>query len=155
MGKKDGRYDLVRKKRNWLGRKSAKYGVNLIKLLFVEKREKPIGFVQFGPINEFSTAKRFYGENESFPSKGWCITCISIDSQFRRKGMAIKLLRHVLRNLKKHGIKTVDAYPVGNPKSWNQISSGPLDLWKRLDFKIISQKETLNKRINYVVRRKL
>lgn len=164
MGKRDGKEDLNLKKKNWLAKRREKYG-SLIKVLLA--KNKPIGFAQFGPISEFPTCELFYGEPRGInfwpseekslelPKKGWCITCISIDSQFRRQGLATKIIRHILRNLKKRRIKVVDAYPVKKTKSWNQISTGPLALWEKIGFKIVAKKSNKNKEIQYIVRKRL
>lgn len=137
--KRDGRADLVKQKKNWFVKKAKKYGGCLGKLLFWGKRAKPIGFTQFGPISEFETAKLFYRDKLPVPfgDKAFCITCVAIASQYRRRGLATKLLRNVLRDLKARGVKSVDGYPVRHASSWNQISVGPLALYQDLEFEIV------------------
>lgn len=157
MGKKDGRLDLTKQKKKWFLRKGEKYG-SLGKLLLWGKRQKPIGYIQFGPIIEFETAKIFYKDIAPIPRNGWCITCVAIDTNYRGRGLAKRLIRNVLRDLKRRGIKTVDAYPVKNPKSLNQIPCGPVALWKDLGFKEVFKVSTKKKIIrhdNIVMRKKL
>lgn len=152
MGKRDGRDDLVKQKKNWFVKKAKKYNGPLGKLLLWGKREKPIGFIQFGPISEFETAKLFYKDKLPVPSgdRAFCITCIAIASKYRRRGLATKLLRNALQDLKKRGVKSVDGYPVRHASSWNQISVGPLALYQDLDFEIILDEEK-----QLIVRKKL
>jgi ribosomal protein S18 acetylase RimI-like enzyme len=155
MGKKDGKQDLVKQKKNWFSRKTKEYGGSLGKLLLWGKREKPVGFVQFGPITEFGTAQRFYRDfalnknllsrssrkknHLSTPRGGWCITCLAIQTSYRRKGLATRLVRNVLRDLKRRGVKTVDAYPLKKTNSWNQVSVGPVGLWEKTGFKKVAE----------------
>lgn len=134
MGKRDGKRDLVKEKKNWFVRGARKYDGPLGKLLLWGKRAKPIGFIQFGPIAEFQTAQLFYQDRLPIPKGGWCITCVAIQTDYRRKGLATRLVRNVLRDLKRRGMKTVDAYPVKNPLSWNQVSVGPVGLWEKCGF---------------------
>ena len=150
MGKKDGKEDLVSKKRNWLKRKSKEYG-SLAKLLLWGKRKKPIGFAQFGPIFEFQTAQIIYQKNKfTPPAGGWCLTCLALESKYRGRGLATKFLENILRDLKKRGVKIVDGYPFKKVKSWNQVSTGPLALYQKLGFEVIYEDER-----RAIVRKKL
>lgn len=141
MGKKDGKLNLVRQKRNWFVRGAKKYGGSLGKLLLWGKREKPVGFIQFGPIGEFQTAQMLYKDRLPIPKGGWCITCVAIQSNYRRKGLATRLVRHVLRDLKRRGVRTVDAYPLKKANSWNQVPVGPVGLWQKCRFGKVAEIE--------------
>jgi len=161
MGKRDGRQDLVKQKKNWFVRGAKKYGGSLGKLLLWGKREKPVGFIQFGPIVEFETAQLFYKnlqpsnkslasirqsanrdrEHPYFPRGGWCITCVAIQTPYRGRGLATRLVRNVLRDLKKRGVTIIDAYPVKRTSSWNQVSSGPVGLYEKCGFEKITEIE--------------
>jgi ribosomal protein S18 acetylase RimI-like enzyme len=157
MGKWDGKLDLVKQKKKWFSRKAEKHG-SLGKLLLWGKRQKPIGFIQFGPITEFETARIFYKDTAPIPRNGWAITCIAIDTNYRDRDLAKRLIRNVLRDLKRRGIRTVDAYPVKKPRSLNQIPCGPVSLWKGLGFKSAFKAETKRKIIrhnNVIMRKKL
>jgi len=157
MGKKDGKLDLVKQKKKWFLRKADKYG-SLGKLLLWGKRQKAIGYIQLGPINEFETAKIFYKDMAPIPRNGWCITCVTIDTNYRSKGLAKRLIRSVLRDLKRRGVRTVDTYPIKQLKSLNQVSCGPVALWKELGFEKVFKAATKKKIIrhdNVVMREKL
>lgn len=158
MGKKDGKLDLERQKRKWFLRKAERHGGSLGKLLLWGKRQKPVGYIQFGPISEFETARIFYQDTAPIPRNGWCITCIAIDTNYRGRDLAKRLIRNVLRDLKRRGVRTVDAYPVKEPKSLNQIPCGPVSLWKNLGFESVFKAATKRKiirRDNIVMRKKL
>lgn len=157
MGKKDGKLDLIKQKKKWFIKKAERYG-SLGKLLLWGKRQKAIGYVQFGPISEFETAIIFYRDTAPIPRNGWAITCVVVDTNYRRRGLAKRLVRNVIRDLKRRGIRTVDAYPVKEPKSLNQIPCGPVSLWKELGFERVfkaSTKKKIIRRDNIVVRKKL
>jgi len=134
MGKKDGRTDLVKQKKNWFVRSAKRYDGSLGKLLLWGKRENPVGFAQFGPISEFQTAQLIYGERLRIPKGGWCIGCVAIQTNYRGKGLATRLVRNILRDLKRRGVKTVDAYPLKEADSWNQVPVGPVGLYKKCGF---------------------
>lgn len=157
MGKKDGKLDLAKQKKKWFLKRKERYG-SLGKLLLWGKRQKPIGYIQFGPISEFETAKIFYRDMAPIPRSGWAICCVTIDNSYRRKGLAKKLIRNVLQDLKRRGVRTVDAYPVKEPKSLNQTSGGPATLWREMGFEKAFRASTKKKIIrqdNIIMRKKL
>lgn len=139
MGKRDGRTNLVKQKKNWFVRGAKRYDGSLGKLLLWGKRENPVGFAQFGPISEFQTAQLFYGDHLSIPKGGWCIACVSIQTNYRGKGLATRLVRNILRDLKRREIRTVDTYPLKDTSSWNQVSVGPMGLWEKCGFEKVGE----------------
>lgn len=136
IGKKDGRLNQAIQKKRWLAKKGKIYG-SLAKILLWGKRGKPVGFAQFGPINEFETAKMFYQDRLNTPRGGWCITCVAIQSAYRGKGLAKRLVHHILRDLKQRGVKKVDVYPLRHASSLNQVPVGPVEFWQKLDFEMV------------------
>ena len=137
IGKKDGRLDQKVQKRKWLSRKSAGFG-SLSKVLFVNGESEPVGFIQFGPIKEFETAKLYYLRN-GILRDGWCITCVTIRSNWRRQGLAQALVKSVLQDLKRRGIDQVDVYPQLRIKNVNESSVGSTQLWQKLGFKVVAE----------------
>lgn len=116
--KRDGKFDLAKQKKKWLGKKFAKFG-SAAKILLWGKRKKPIGYIQFGPISEFQTAQMLYRDCLPVPRNGWCITCITLQRPYQKKGLAKRLVRNVLRDLRRRGVKTVDVYDL--PKFWQNF----------------------------------
>jgi ribosomal protein S18 acetylase RimI-like enzyme len=137
IGKKDGRLDQQAQKKKWFSRKGEHHG-SVGKLLYAEGEEKPIGFIQFGPIKEFNTAQLFYLKNGDSPKDGWCITCLMIDNRYRGKGLAGQLVKKVLNELKKKGVKSVDTYPAVKA-SIDDTSAGTVELWQKFGFQIIAE----------------
>lgn len=137
IGKKDGRLDQQSQKRKWFARKNEMYG-SVGKLLYIQGEPNPIGFVQFGPIKEFETAKLFYlKDNNLLPKDGWCITCLTVDNKYRRKGLASQMVKKILSQLSRKGVASVDAYPAAVESDLNDISTGTISLWQKLGFKTI------------------
>jgi ribosomal protein S18 acetylase RimI-like enzyme len=124
MGKKDGKLDLVKHKQNWLTKKASFYDGPLAKMALWGKRRKPVGFIQFGPIPEFQTAMMRYGKHLSVPRGGWCITCLSVQGPYQDKGVAGRMARNVLRDLKRRGVKVVDTYELA-------------DFWQNFNFEAV------------------
>jgi ribosomal protein S18 acetylase RimI-like enzyme len=115
IGKRDSKFDLARQKKRWFEKKFVKHGF-VAKMVLWGKEKKPVGYIQFGPIAEFQTAQMLYREGTKLPKNGWCITCITLQGPYQRKGVAKKLVRNVLSDLKKRGVRTVDTYEL--PKFW-------------------------------------
>ncbi len=139
MEKRDGRTDLTRQKENWFLKKGERYRGSLGKLVLSGQSQAPAGYVQFGPISEFKTTRLIYKENLATPKNGWCIACIAIQSNYRGKGLAVRLVRNVLKDLRRRGVKTVDTYPSSKSTSLNQVSVGPVSLWEKCGFEKVSE----------------
>ena len=139
MEKRDGRTDLVRQKKNWFLKRIERYHGSLGKLLILGQKQVPAGFIQFGPISEFKTTRLIYSDRLPIPKNGWCVACIAIQGGYRRQGLATQLIRNVLKDLKRRGVKTVDAYPLNKKTSLNQVSVGILNLWQKCGFEQVTE----------------
>lgn len=82
----------------------------------------------------------------------WSIPCFFIKKGFRKKGVALALLKHSVKSLKQHGAKIVEGYPVKLEKELPAafVWTGTLSLFERVGFKVVS-----NKKGKQRVRRKL
>ena len=138
IGKKDGRLDQNAQKKKWFLRKNENYG-SVGKLLYVGGEKLPIGFIQYGPIKEFDTAKLYYLKNGNLPKDGWCITCLMVDSKFRQQGLASEMVKKVLSELQKKGVKSVDAFPAVKTNSIDDTSAGTIQLWQKFGFRVIAE----------------
>ena len=138
MGKKDGKLDLVKHKRKWLARRASLYDGPLAKIALWGKRKKPIGFVQFGPIPEFQTAVMRYGDHLSIPRGGWCITCVSVQGPYQKKGVAKRIVQNALRDLRKRGVKVVDVYEM--PNFWQNFGFELVWEDKKKEMKVMRKK---------------
>ncbi|MFC1727653.1 GNAT family N-acetyltransferase [Patescibacteria group bacterium] len=145
MEKRDGRRNLVKQKKNWFTKRVGKYNGPLGKLLYLDNQKTPSGFIQFGPISEFGTTRLIYENHLPMPRGGWCVSCVAIQSKYRGNGLATRLVRNVLRDIKNRGVKIVDAYPARKTHSWNQVSHGPVNLWERCGFSEVIELEAPEK----------
>ena len=139
MEKRDGRTNLARQKKKWFIRRGKRHNGSLGKLLLWGKENLPVGYIQFGPISEYGTLRLYYQDTLPIPKGGWCIVCVAVQSPYRGQGLATRLVRNVLRDIKSRGVKTVDAYPPSGTNSWNQVSQGPTNLWERCGFKMVTK----------------
>lgn len=145
IGKRDGRSNLFRAKLNWFLKRAEKHGGPLAKIAVVESDKSAVGFIQYGPIAEFDTAKLYYQlpEGEGIvpntrrlkvPKRGWCVVCIVVPREYRRQGVGAALVKEVVRDLKKRGVESLDVYPLGKTNSPGKSSQGHVSLWKKMGF---------------------
>lgn len=123
MEKRDAKFDLSNQKKKWFERTFPEYG-SLAKILLWGKRRRPVGYIQFGPISEFQTAQMLYRNRLPIPRGGWCITCISLQGSYQKKGLGKKLVSNLLKDLKKRGAKVIDVYEL--PKFWQNFGFEPV-----------------------------
>lgn len=72
----------------------------------------PVGWVSFGPREEFRKLARSPVMKPVDAQPVWSIICFVVPAEFRDQGMAHALLRAAVAYAKKHGAKIVEAYPV-------------------------------------------
>lgn len=84
-------------------------------------KDNPVGWCQVGKLQRLvKLVEQFSLTSED---DSWAITCFLIIPQFRRMGLATRLLSEVIRDLKGRGVKRVLAFPkVGK-------NLDPLDMW--------------------------
>jgi GNAT superfamily N-acetyltransferase len=69
------------------------------------------------------------------------IACFVVASPYRRHGIATALLAAALDGCRQRGFKTVEAYPVRNPRSDSHAYHGPLQLYLDAGFEEVEEKE--------------
>lgn len=104
-------------------------------LLFLDK--EPVGWCQVGPRDRLAKLTAQFDLNPD--PETWAITCFLIKPGHRRSGLAGILLHNILHDLKKRGIKRVEAYPkrgiqLADLDLWN----GPEQLYLRAGFSVVS-----------------
>jgi ribosomal protein S18 acetylase RimI-like enzyme len=111
---------------------------------------KPVGWCN---VNDRSNYQRlmqdpdFAKENNG---KVCSIVCFLISPDFRRKGIAEKLLQQVCADYALKNYDCIEAYPRKGKLSCEGHFPGPLNLYKKYDFKIENELE-----YEYVVRKRL
>jgi len=93
---------------------------------------EPSGWCQVGPRDRLAKLMRQFAPE---PDAGtWAITCFFIPPQHRRMGLASFLLEGVLVDLRRRGVKRVEAYPRATFESVEDAWTGPRDIFERAGF---------------------
>jgi len=72
----------------------------------------PVGWCSVAPREAFPRLGRSRILKRVDDRPVWSAVCFFVDKQFRRKGVAVRLLEAAVEHAKKHGAKTVEGYPV-------------------------------------------
>ena len=109
--------------------------------------DKPVGWCQVGPRDRLKKLVRQF-DLESDPGV-WAITCFHITPAHRCQGLASIMLRAVLENLSRQGIKKVEAFPRhDNPTSEDDLWTGPKKMYLKAGFKELA----INEKITILVK---
>ena len=105
--------------------------------LMYEDKE-PIGWCQAGPRDRLAKLVEQF-ELDPDPDT-WGVTCFLIAPRYRRQGLAGKLLRAVLRDMSRRGVRRAEAYPrrgerLGELELWN----GPESLFLANGFRPVAE----------------
>jgi len=104
--------------------------------------DEPVGWCSFGPRQDFSGLESVKAYKRDDTSNVWSITCFFIHKGWRGKGLVRELLKKAVEAMRKHGVKTVEAYPVSITKNGRKLTgslawTGPLKIFEELSFKTI------------------
>jgi ribosomal protein S18 acetylase RimI-like enzyme len=72
----------------------------------------PVGWISFGPREDFAKLKRSPVMKPVDDEPVWSIVCFVVPSEFRGQGVARALLDAAVAFCRKRGVKLVEAYPV-------------------------------------------
>ena len=72
----------------------------------------PVGWCSVAPREAFPRLGRSRILKRVDDRPVWSAVCFFVDKQFRRKGVAVRLLEAAVEHAKKHGAKVVEGYPV-------------------------------------------
>lgn len=126
---KENKEEEIKKKLNWLKDIKRKFG-DCGKIFYVDG--KSIGFAEYAPPEFFQHSKDY----DSGPPGEYAvlISCLFIPkNEFRKMGLGSMLLKSIITDLRKNGIKSVETFArKGNPNN----PSGPLDFYLKNGFKI-------------------
>jgi GNAT superfamily N-acetyltransferase len=94
------------------------------------------GWCQVGPRDRLEKLVRQF-QRPADPEV-WAVTCFFVAPDHRRQGGATRLLRDVLTDLKRRGVKTVEAYPsTTETEEEGEHWTGPLALYAEAGFRHI------------------
>ena len=74
--------------------------------------DTPVGWVSFGPREDFAKLARSPVMKPVDDEPVWSIVCFVVPSEFRGQGVARALLDAAVAHCRKAGVKLVEAYPV-------------------------------------------
>ena len=84
----------------------------------------PVGWVSFGPREEFARLKRSPVMKPVDDTPVWSIVCFVVPSPHRGQGVAAHMLDHAVIFAKENGATAIEAYPIDKPER-----SAPQFLW--------------------------
>jgi GNAT superfamily N-acetyltransferase len=104
--------------------------------------EIPVGWCQFGPAESFEQinrgkAYRQYRESDDV-QPDWRITCVFVDKDYRRLGLARKVLSEAMTAIANQGGGIVEAYPMEVPGVARPQYTGSVAMYEREGFENIS-----------------
>lgn len=79
--------------------------------------DKPVGWVQVGPRDEFPTLDRSRLLKRVDDVETWSINCFVVRSGHRKRGVGAGLLAAAVQFARDEGVSVIEAYPVDGPRS--------------------------------------
>ena len=124
-------------------KKAIKHGDMHGYLAYIE--DEPVGWINADDKNAYARLEKDGGQE-----KVLSIVCFTVTPWHRRKGIAAKLLQAALDGAKKDGYDFAEAYPAKGAETDAHHYHGPLELYTKNGFEVISEEED-----KWVVRKKL
>ena len=91
---------------------------------------KVVGWVNANDKIYFPRLKNIYEKDE----KTFSIACFIVQKEYRRKGIAQRLLNTVIQYAEENGYHIIEAYPKKKTNSEYNIWNGPYEMYKRNSF---------------------
>jgi len=111
---------------------------------------KPVGWCNANNRYNYQRLMKYYDLVDNPDDKVCSVVCFLIHPDFRRQGIAYKLLERITTDYTLRKYDYLEAYPGKGEQSCEQHYKGPLSMYKKLDFKIVSETDTY-----FVVRKML
>jgi ribosomal protein S18 acetylase RimI-like enzyme len=98
------------------------------------------GWCQCGPRDDWPKLATQFG---LAPDPGtWAVTCFCIRPDVRRQGLAARLLRAILGDLRQRGVVRVEGFPrAAGEHEDGEVWTGPLELFQGAGFKVVKEGE--------------
>jgi len=97
---------------------------------------KPVGWINADSKKSYKRLPKTQADE-----KVYSVVCFTIAPGYRRQGIAGMLLSAAIEGAQKKGYTCVEAYPVKDAKTDAHNYHGPLELYKRTGFEIVSETE--------------
>jgi GNAT superfamily N-acetyltransferase len=106
--------------------------------------DRPVGWCAFGPRTDFPRLVHSKAFQRTDIDGVWSINCFFIARDFRRQGLARRLLDAAITACVRHGARVVEAYPVTTRNDGGRVSSGsaypgPLRIFEEQGFKVVQR----------------
>jgi len=111
---------------------------------------KPVGWCNANDRQNYQRLMKYYDLVDNPDDKVCSIVCFLISPEFRRKGVARKILEQIRIDCTASDYDYIEAYPGKGELSSEEHYKGPLSLYEKFDFKIVKERKSY-----YVVRRNL
>ena len=112
--------------------------------------DQPIGWCNANNRSNFQRLLKDYDYIDNPDDKVCSIVCFLIHPDYRRQGIAQKILETIISDPSNHDYNYFEAYPKKSESSCEGNFKGPLELYKKFDFKIHEEYDDY-----YVVRKKI
>ena len=76
----------------------------------------PVGWISLGPRQDFARLEKSPVMKPIDDQTVWSIICFVVPSEYRRRGVAKKLLSAAIAYARKRGVRLLEAYPVDRAK---------------------------------------
>ena len=100
---------------------------------------KPVGWCNANNRLNYQRLLKYYDLIDNQDDKVCSIVCFVISPDLRRKGIAQKILEQVIIDYSSMDYDYLEAYPGKGNLSCEKHYKGPLDLYKKYNFKIIKE----------------
>lgn len=111
--------------------------------------EKPVGWCNVNNRGNYERLMKYYDLVYNPADKACSIVCFLVSPDYRRKGIAQKLLERVCQDAGMQDYDYVEAYPDKGELSCEGLYTGPLKMYQKSGFNIIKEHD------NYYVVRKI
>jgi ribosomal protein S18 acetylase RimI-like enzyme len=112
--------------------------------------DNPIGWCNANKRINLQRLIKDYDLIDNPDDKVCSVVCFLIHPDYRRQGIAQKILEKVIEDYSDKGYDYIEAYPKKGKLSCESNFKGPLDLYKRFDFEIFKEYDSY-----YVMRKKV
>jgi len=111
---------------------------------------KPVGWCNVNNRNNYQRLLKYYDLIDNPDDKVGSLVCFLVSPDFRRKGVAQKLLEQISIDYSMKDYDYLEAYPGKENLSCEKLYKGPLSLYQKFDFRIFKEYDDY-----YVIRKKL
>jgi len=111
---------------------------------------KPIGWCNVNNRLNYQRLLKYYNLIDNPSDKVCSIVCFTINPDFRRKGVAQKLLEQICADYSNQDYDYIEAYPGKGNLSCESQYKGPIEMYEKFDFKIHKELDDY-----FIVRRKI